>query len=60
MAACTACGANTELYFKNIPVCVRCSDARESKIEDRNQSHERANNFATEGSDATEPNGGIV
>jgi hypothetical protein len=46
MAVCIACGANTELYSNNIPISVRCSDAREREIQDRNQSFERANNSA--------------
>lgn len=31
MAACTYCGAETELYESGVPICVKCSDERESK-----------------------------
>ena len=31
MAACTYCGAETELYEKGVPVCLKCSEERDSK-----------------------------
>jgi hypothetical protein len=31
MAACAYCGAETELYESGVPLCVKCSDERESK-----------------------------
>ena len=31
MAACAHCGAETELYSSGVPICLKCSDARESK-----------------------------
>ncbi len=26
MAKCSYCGADTEMYVRNIPVCVKCDD----------------------------------
>ena len=31
MAACAYCGAETELYESGVPICLKCSDAREAK-----------------------------
>ena len=31
MAACAYCGAETELYENGVPICLKCSDAREAK-----------------------------
>ena len=31
MAACAYCGAETELYESGVPICLKCSDQRESK-----------------------------
>lgn len=31
MAACAYCGAETELYSSGVPICVKCSDERDSK-----------------------------
>ena len=31
MAKCTDCGSETELYSSGVPICVKCSDAREAK-----------------------------
>jgi hypothetical protein len=28
MAQCAYCNAETELYFANVPVCIKCGDAR--------------------------------
>ena len=28
MAQCAYCRAETELYFANVPVCIKCGDAR--------------------------------
>jgi hypothetical protein len=28
MAQCAYCKAETQLYFANVPVCIRCADAR--------------------------------
>jgi len=29
MAQCSKCGAETEMYFAESPICVKCSDARQ-------------------------------
>jgi DNA-directed RNA polymerase subunit RPC12/RpoP len=31
MAKCTDCGSETELYSSGVPICPKCSDAREAK-----------------------------
>jgi hypothetical protein len=31
MAKCTDCGSETELYSSGVPICLKCSDERESK-----------------------------
>ena len=31
MAACAYCGAETELYENGVPICLKCSDERETK-----------------------------
>ena len=31
MAKCTDCGSETELYSSGVPICPKCSDAREGK-----------------------------
>ncbi len=36
MATYATCGADTELYFRNIPICMRCPDTRERQIEHQN------------------------
>ena len=32
MAACAYCGAETELYENGVPICLKCSDERDSKV----------------------------
>ena len=31
MAKCTDCGSETELYSSGVPICLKCTDAREAK-----------------------------
>jgi len=31
MAKCTDCGSETELYYSGVPICLKCSEERESK-----------------------------
>ena len=31
MAKCTDCGSETELYSSGVPICLKCSDAREAR-----------------------------
>jgi hypothetical protein len=35
MKTCTRCGADTELYYHNVLICLRCSDALEREIQQR-------------------------
>lgn len=43
MAVCTFCRAETELYESGVPVCVKCSDARDSKRKPPTSEHEVLN-----------------
>ena len=36
MTACIRCGADTELYYHNNPMCLRCSGSLEREIQQRN------------------------
>jgi hypothetical protein len=33
METCTRCGADTGLYYHNVPICLRCSDVLEREIQ---------------------------
>jgi len=35
METCTRCGVDTELYYHNVLICLRCSDALEREIQQR-------------------------
>ena len=35
METCTRCGADTELYYHNVRICLQCSDALEYEIQQR-------------------------
>ena len=35
METCTRCGADTELYYHDVLICLRCSDALEREIQQR-------------------------
>jgi len=35
METCTRCGTHTELHYHDVPICLRCSDALEREIEQR-------------------------
>jgi len=35
METCTRCGADTELYYQDVLICLRCSDALEREIQQR-------------------------
>jgi hypothetical protein len=35
METCTRCGADTELYYNNVPICLLCSDDLGREIQKR-------------------------
>jgi len=41
MAACSRCGANTELHSKGVPVCLKCSDTGGIQRKPPNSDHIR-------------------
>ena len=43
MADCAYCGAETQLYNSGVPICVICSDARESKRKPPTSEHQVVN-----------------
>jgi hypothetical protein len=42
MAQCSQCGAETEMYFVDTPICVKCSISLEQENERRNAPHDDA------------------
>lgn len=36
MEICTRCGADAQLYYHNVLICLRCSDALEHEIQQAN------------------------
>src|SRR5579863_3023757 len=43
MAQCVSCRAETQLYHSGVPVCVRCSEERESKRKPPTSEHQVLN-----------------
>jgi hypothetical protein len=43
MATCTFCKAETELYDGGVPVCIKCSEAREAKSKPPASEHQILN-----------------
>lgn len=45
MAKCAYCGAETELYYAQAPICVKCSE----KLERKGNPPARLNDYTTHG-----------